>query len=349
MICLIMLLIESIDVSAATVYPNVVPNWTKERVLSWSYGSSFIPPSEIGGSIIPGASESNVIMSNSLMEPVSMVFSQSIFLNQWLSPSKSYNFSFNFVEDYSTGLDSEFSVMGINHYILVGGNRYDFGESDSGNWDIFVSEGISTNHVILCTEFSGVMMRKSRDVRFSRFSFVRSNISYSLSEVSNASPIVNSIQEGNSLQNQGNMLQQEANETSKGILGGMTDFFGSFFENIMNSFKSLFIPEDSYFESFFIRLNDFFSEKLGALYAPIDFFVRLFSAVSSADSSVPGLEFPGVQWDGVYIIPKQTVNFSSYSESFPGLQSNIYFVTDVILIGAVFLLLQTKLKEVLSG
>ena len=38
-----------------------------------------------------------------------------------------------------------------------------------------------------------------------------------------------------------------AQTTRTGILNQLTSFFGSFFENIINSFKSLFIPEDGYF------------------------------------------------------------------------------------------------------
>jgi hypothetical protein len=74
----------------------------------------------------------------------------------------------------------------------------------------------------------------------------------------------NKLQEkGNELQQEGNNLQKEQNDISKGIFDKIADFFGSFFSNLMDSIKGLFIPEDGYFSDFFTRLNDFFFDKLG--------------------------------------------------------------------------------------
>lgn len=143
----------------------------------------------------------------------------------------------------------------------------------------------------------------------------------------------------------GNELQKEQNETSKGILGKITEFFASFFENL----KGLFVPEDGYFSDFFTRLNDFFSEKLGMLYAPIDMFITFLNTIKDASSTDLGLTFPELSWDGTVIIPETKFSFSTITKDFPDLQEKIYFVTDVILVGAVLWLLQVKLKEVLEN
>lgn len=143
----------------------------------------------------------------------------------------------------------------------------------------------------------------------------------------------------------GNELQKEQNETSKGILGKITDFFGSFFENL----KGLFVPEDGYFSDFFTRLNDFFSEKLGMLYAPIDMFITFLNTIKDASSSDSGITFPELSWDDTVIIPETKFSFNTITKDFPDLQEKIYFVTDVILVGAVLWLLQVKLKEVLEN
>ena len=155
-----------------------------------------------------------------------------------------------------------------------------------------------------------------------------------------------SVQETNRLQQEGNKLQQEANNTSKGILGQITSFFGSFFENIINAVKSLFIPEDGYFADFFQRLNDFFSDKLGMLYAPIDLFVEILTAILNASPGTAGVPFPGIKWDDTWLIEPQTIGLPV--DEFPELQEKLYFVTDVIMIGAVLMLVQNKYREVMG-
>lgn len=164
--------------------------------------------------------------------------------------------------------------------------------------------------------------------------------------------VMNGIQQGNDLQQKNNDLQEknndlqkEQNETSKGILGKITEFFASFFENL----KGLFVPEDGYFSDFFTRLNDFFSEKLGMLYAPIDMFITFLNTIKDASSTDSGITFPELAWDGTVIIPETKFNFNTIFKDFPGLQEKLYFVTDVIMVGAVLWLLQVKLKEVLEN
>ena len=159
------------------------------------------------------------------------------------------------------------------------------------------------------------------------------------------SGVMNGIQQGNDLQQKNNELQKEQNETNKGILGKISDFFGSFFENL----KGLFVPEDGYFSDFFTRLNDFFADKLGMLYAPIDMFITFLNTIKNASSTDSGITFPELAWDGTVIIPETKFSFDTIYKDFPDLKEKIYFVTDVILVGAVLWLLQMKLKEVLEN
>ena len=160
----------------------------------------------------------------------------------------------------------------------------------------------------------------------------------------------NSIaQEGNQIAQEGNDIAQDTANTTHSIFDKISDFFAGFFDGIINALKSLFIPDDEFFSDFFTRLNDFFSDKLGALYTPIDLFIRLLQAIQDASAGSAGIPFPGIKWDGTYIIEPQTVNLQSIADDFDGLQDKIYFVTDVIMVGAVIWLLQTKLREVLKG
>lgn len=160
----------------------------------------------------------------------------------------------------------------------------------------------------------------------------------------------NSIaQEGNQIAQEGNNIAQDTANTSHSILDKISDFFSGFFDGIINALKSLFIPDDDFFSDFFTRLNDFFSEKLGALYTPIDLFIRLLQAIQNAGAGEAGIPFPGLKWQDTYLIEPQTVNLQTIADDFDGLQDKIYFVTDVIMVGAVIWLLQTKLREVLKG
>lgn len=159
----------------------------------------------------------------------------------------------------------------------------------------------------------------------------------------------NKLQEkGNELQQEGNALQKEQNDISKGIFDKIADFFASFFSNLMDSIKGLFIPEDGFFSDYFSRLNDFFSEKLGFLYSPIDIFISFLSSISDANPTVAYLTFPAIEWQGMTVIEKQEINVNRITNNFKDLRQKLYFVTDVIMVGSVVWLLQSKLREILD-
>lgn len=162
----------------------------------------------------------------------------------------------------------------------------------------------------------------------------------------------NKLQEkGNELQQEGNNLQKEQNDISKGIFDKIADFFGSFFSNLMDSIKGLFIPEDGYFSDFFTRLNDFFSDKLGLLYTPIDVLVRILTSLKDAEKGNYTLDFPGLKWGNTYIIPEKSVTLSSvflYNKEFDALGSKMRLVINFVMIISVLNLLYKKLKEILE-
>lgn len=162
----------------------------------------------------------------------------------------------------------------------------------------------------------------------------------------------NKLQEkGNELQQEGNALQKEQNDISKGIFDKIADFFASFFSNLMDSIKGLFIPEDGYFSDFFTRLNDFFSDKLGLLYTPIDVLVRILTSLKDAERDNYTLHFPGLKWGNTYIIPEKSVTLSSvflYNKEFAALGSKMRFVINFVMIISVLNLLSKKLKEILE-
>lgn len=162
----------------------------------------------------------------------------------------------------------------------------------------------------------------------------------------------NKLQEkGNELQQEGNALQKEQNDISKGIFDKIADFFASFFSNLMDSIKGLFIPEDGFFSDYFSRLNDFFNEKLGILYLPIDVFVRILTSVNDSHFGGYSLEFPGLVWGDTIVIPKQSLTLGKVMNNNKALVDIARYsriVVDYIMVILVLNLLRDKLKEILE-
>ena len=229
-------------------------------------------------------------------------------------------------------------------YVILNGVKYYVGE-----WYGLLVQGSSSNNMVLGYEIFGSVWSNSQSTPTTVYYTIDTTLDISIIEL-DASEVASSVVQNNinnSIQ-QGNQLQKEANETGKGILGKITDFFGSFFENIINALKSLFIPEDGYFSDFFTRLNDFFSEKLGFLYEPIELFLNFLNAIQNASvGASPGLTFPEIKWEDDVIVPETRVDFSVVNEAIPELQDKIYFVTDIIMVGAVLILLEKKIDEVM--
>lgn len=146
------------------------------------------------------------------------------------------------------------------------------------------------------------------------------------------------------------MLEQQETQTQvqAGILEKISNFFAGFFDNLGKAISSLFIPEKGYFEDYFKRLNDFFAQKLGMLYAPVDMFIKVLDAINNASTVESPINFSGVKWGSDYIIPPQSFRFSDIGKQFPDIVEKLHFVTNVVMIGAVLHLLQNKLKEVLT-
>lgn len=139
----------------------------------------------------------------------------------------------------------------------------------------------------------------------------------------------------------------------KGLFETISDFFGSFFDNIINSFKSLFIPEDGFFTDWFTMLNTLLEAKLGMLYAPFGLIISLLTAIMSADSTEVGIPIPEISWtsDGVktVLIEAQNFTFSSLGENFNDLRDKVYFATDTVIIFAFLMLLQAKVRHIING
>lgn len=164
-----------------------------------------------------------------------------------------------------------------------------------------------------------------------------------------------------------NDSMSEQVSTSKSILSKVTDFFGSFFTNFINSLKSLFIPEDNYFSNWFSRVNDLLADKLGVLYYPFNLILSFLNDVSSKTSQSGQVVFPAIELpmngEKLTILERQVINLSDYDISFSSsensslvgtgnytsLVSTIRFFTSVVICMSLVVLFLRKLNHIVNG
>lgn len=129
---------------------------------------------------------------------------------------------------------------------------------------------------------------------------------------------------------------------------GAIEAHGNF---IIEGLKGLFIPSDEYFKTWFDDMYKFFNDRLGFLMLPVDLLVRFADMYASAGSSTAGFPFPEFKWmDGTVLIPGQTVQFDFLQSDWgKGIQSKLYFVGNLIMIGALLSLMHRKFEEVLRN
>lgn len=120
---------------------------------------------------------------------------------------------------------------------------------------------------------------------------------------------------------------------------------------IIEGLKSLFIPSDEYFKSWFDGMYSFFHDRLGFLMLPIDILIKFVNMFQNAGGGFSGVPFPEFKWiDGTVIIPSQTVQFDFLATEWgKDIQTKLYFVGDVIMIGALLALMFRKMEEVLRS
>ncbi|MDO4279634.1 MAG: hypothetical protein Q4C69_12470 [Lachnoclostridium edouardi] len=150
-----------------------------------------------------------------------------------------------------------------------------------------------------------------------------------------------------SRENQTEELNDNADKNTNLITGAL-EKLGNF---LIEGLKSLFIPSDGFFKDWFDDMYQFFTDRLGFLMLPVDLLVRLLNLYLSAGSGFAGIPFPEFKWlDGTVIIPAQTVQFDFLQTDWgKNIQTKLYFVGNVIMIGALINLMHRKMEEVLRG
>ena len=140
---------------------------------------------------------------------------------------------------------------------------------------------------------------------------------------------------------------ERAHEDSKNIFDKISDFFGGFFDNLINAVIGLFVPSDDDLSAFMDDMKTFLTDKLGFLGYPFEILGRLVSLVAKegdAKLTLPGFKIMGhVVWNDI------DFDLSALMSNFVGLTEAIKVGTSVLIVGAFLLYCQKKFNEVLGG
>lgn len=363
-------MLDCVDVKAATTktYPNA--NIEKSFRLagnrqSFSVREGSTSFTYAGKTITGGAStDSGTVNSGSVTYYFDITYSKSYSIDQ-LDPTHWYKLALSYDDAIKDGAKHNTSQLTVNRigkdwYVTVGGQEYSFGSDKSPT--IFIEKSASSKFTLKMVDHISFTVTDAFGVNYDRI-FTFKNVKAVLTDLGKQTGTIESKLNNidNTSKDQLAEAKKQTDESKKqteeskkqtgimsGLLNKITTFFNNFFSGLINALVSVFVPEDGYFKDYFDRLNKFFSDKLGMLYTPIDMFVKLLNGIKGASGTDTGIVFPGLKWEDTYIIPKQTISLSAYSKQVPEIQQKIYFVTDIIMVGAVLLLLQNKLKEVLT-
>ena len=178
---------------------------------------------------------------------------------------------------------------------------------------------------------------------------IKDSVNQSAEKISQT--VTNKVNEVNGTINSvGQKTQEKIDDTKKAVIDKLEDTKTGIITGIIDGLKSLFIPSDDFFKTWFDDMYSFFDERLGFLMLPVDLLVNLIDMVVSADSSNAGIPFPEIQWEGTVLIPAQTVKIEIFDTDFgKELQDKLYFVGNVIMIGALLSLMHRKIEEVLRS
>lgn len=159
-------------------------------------------------------------------------------------------------------------------------------------------------------------------------------------------------------------LQEEENETSKGIWGTLKEvlsYINPFSENffvyklielLINALKSLFIPSDGFLENYFNELKEWFSARLGFLSYPLELILDVLERIKTINFEEPIIQIPDFVEPSTNekIIVARTYNLNSLLENntFKTCHDVYLVLVDAIIIFGLVNLLKNKMEEVLT-
>lgn len=149
-------------------------------------------------------------------------------------------------------------------------------------------------------------------------------------------------------QNSGNQaIQDNADQNADKITDKLEETKTGIISGLLDGLKGLFIPDAEYFTGLFNELNEFFSQKFGFLYTPIELLFNLLDVFMSASTDNAKLVFPGFTIMGQTVWTDIEFDLGAFiKQNFPVLQSALFFGSDMLLLFAFLDLLYAKYMEV---
>lgn len=168
----------------------------------------------------------------------------------------------------------------------------------------------------------------------------------------------------NAINNQTQAIQENT-ATNKGIwdtLKEVVSYLNPFSENffvyklidlLIDGLKSLFIPSDDFFSTYFEDLRDWFSDRLGFLWTPFDVIIEILENISSINFGEPVISCPDIYepFTNTKIISAFSYNLNNLLENstFKTVHDIYFVVVDAIIIFAMIHLTHKKIEEVFSN
>lgn len=168
----------------------------------------------------------------------------------------------------------------------------------------------------------------------------------------------------NAIENQTEAIQENT-ETNKGIwetLKEVLSYINPFSENffvyklidlLIEGLKTLFIPSDDFFSTYFEDLRDWFSDRLGFLWTPFDVIIEILEDISSINFSEPIISVPDIYepFTNTKLISAFSYNLNSLldNSTFNTVHSIYLICVDAIIIFAMIHLTHKKIEEVFSN
>lgn len=157
---------------------------------------------------------------------------------------------------------------------------------------------------------------------------------------------------------------EENNKTNKNIfekIGEILSYLNPFSENffayklvelIVNGLKSLFIPADNFFSLYFDNLNNWFSDRLGFLYYPIELLFNLLDRFLNINFAEPVINIPNIRepFTNVILIKTTSFNFNDLleNETLKNVHDIYFIIVDAFIYIGLVGLLYRKYEEVMT-
>lgn len=142
-----------------------------------------------------------------------------------------------------------------------------------------------------------------------------------------------------SVQGQTQKIQDKLEDVKTGIISG-----------IINGLKSLFIPSDEFFKTYFDDLFSWFSDRLGFLSFPIDLLAQLVEMFLGSSSTDFVVTLPSFEIMGEPLLQETSFNLTQFlNENFGFLLTAIHLGVSVIMVFGFIKLCERKWEEVMMN